>query len=111
MDRSEEITVTEMKKLDKALFGGVSTHSLFRDTTGFFLDEHDVEVFPFRYMAGMVSESFAETVDYVFASDDVSEKDLQQFKEKYANIKVVNSKWISECFHKKDLLPIEPFVL
>lgn len=112
MDRNCEFPISAMKKLDTTLFEeGYSTISMFRGTKGYFLDETlmDVEMCIFKYMGGIVMDSINEDVEYVFTNDEVSEEFLQQFKE--TGKKIVNSKWIGECFEHRKLLPIESFTL
>lgn len=106
----EEIQVSEMKKLDEILFGeSCSTHGLFRGLTGYFSDENDTEILTFKYMAGIVSENLDENVNYVFINDKVSETVLQQLRQ--SKVKIVNSKWIDECFKNQKRISDELFTV
>lgn len=101
--------------MDKHLFEiGLSPFSIFRGIIGYFHITEDNEKFLFRFMAGTVSTDINKNVTHIFVhlnSLSVFKHYEDLFACRRPKIKIINGKWISDCFKNRTLLEVESYIV
>lgn len=107
-----DLKMFNREQVDKELFDdGVSPFSLFRQIIGYFEDCSDLTKFKFRFMGGQVKEKLDEYVNYIFTENNLSMTSLATDQIESGSIKIINSKWIKDCFQHQKLYTIDRYII
>lgn len=107
-----ELSLEQMKKLDRKLFDhGISPYSIFREIVGYFDNASDISKYAFRFMAGIVKETFDDSVTHVFIDGNSLGCELKNLTDnKLQRLPtIVRSEWIRVCFIQNELIPVEEY--
>ena len=101
--------------MDKTLFEvDVSPYSIFRGIIGYFHNPEDIEKFAFQFMAGSILTDINEHITHIYVQENNSNI-CKHYKDLVASlkpeIKIVNSRWISDCFKERTLLEVDKYVV
>lgn len=101
--------------MDEELFeDGISHFSLFRGIVGCFDDLSDCEKYTFQFMGGIVREYTDDTVTHIFVDRDRS-KFVDRCKKidnpSVKELKIIDKRWIEDCFRDRKLLPHTEYVI
>ncbi|XP_016845791.1 DNA ligase 4 isoform X1 [Nasonia vitripennis] len=106
--KTEDMSVSEMRKLDKLLFEeGTSPFSVFRGVVAFFGNMDDVQKYSFAFMSGEVVGELNETVTFAFEPIDET---MRQFCIE-RSIPVLRTQWIKDCFKNQRFISIDDYVV
>ncbi|XP_066582786.1 DNA ligase 4-like isoform X2 [Prorops nasuta] len=104
-----------IKEVDQMVFRGLPSFSLFRDIVGYFRDPHDISKLEFQFLAGRISEELDGSVTYIFVNTDVSNTEIDEStdveNQQLMLIPIVDNKWISKCFQRKEFLATKDYFL
>lgn len=90
-----------------------SPFSMFRGIVGYFCSVGNQLSYEFRFMGGTAAEVLDNQVTHVFAekTNFELEKIHNVFKEQITGIKILEDRWITECFRERRLLPEADYLL
>ncbi|XP_015178067.1 PREDICTED: DNA ligase 4-like [Polistes dominula] len=110
MIKEIELTFIEEQALDKELFdNGISPFSVFKQIIGYFKQCSDLIKLKFRFMGGLINEDLNEHINYIFIEDKSL---ITEFNETMnETMKVIDSKWIDECFQDEKLYSIDEYII
>ncbi|XP_035724247.1 DNA ligase 4-like [Vespa mandarinia] len=115
MIKNEEVAFTKEEGMDKELFeNGISPFSIFKQIIGYFKKCSNSTKFKFRFMGGIIKEDIDEHVNYIFIEDNslLSMKSLEVDETiKKSMKKVINSKWIQDCFRDQKFYSIDEYIV
>ncbi|XP_043485981.1 DNA ligase 4-like isoform X2 [Polistes fuscatus] len=114
MIKEEQLTFTEeqelYKELDKELFdNGISPFSVFKQIIGYFKQCSDSTKFKFSFMGGLIKEDINENINYIFIEDKSLISQVNEIMNE--SMKVIDSKWIDECFRDQKLYSIDKYII
>lgn len=114
MIKEEQLTFTEeqelYKELDKELFdNGISPFSVFKQIIGYFKLCSDSTKFKFSFMGGLIKEDINENINYIFIEDKSLISQVNEIMNE--SMKVIDSKWIDECFRDQKLYSIDKYII
>lgn len=100
--------------MDKELFeNGISPFSIFKQIIGYFKKCSDPTKFKFRFMGGIIKEDIDEYVNYIFIEDNSLMSTISSEVDETINksMKVINSKWIKDCFRDQKFYSIDEYII
>ncbi|XP_033227542.1 DNA ligase 4-like [Belonocnema kinseyi] len=113
--KDQHFSVADLEFMDKKLFeAGLSPFSIFRGIIGYFQNAENNDKFVFRFMAGTISTNINEKVTHIFVylnCSSIFEHYEDLFVCQKLKIKMINGKWISDCFKKRKLLAVEQYII
>ncbi|XP_023248439.1 DNA ligase 4 [Copidosoma floridanum] len=118
LKKTTDFSIVDMKKVEGLLYetGGVSPFSIFRGIVGYFVNEGDPQKYSFAFMSGQTLQVLSSSANYIFVDNIDSTDILQEYIKELESasgeksIRIVNSRWIGDCFDNRKLIPVDDYV-
>lgn len=110
-----DLTIEEIKEINRELFSNeISPFSVFRGSVGYFCSKQNQLSQEFRFMGGTAIAVLDDRVTHIFVEKHCTRS--SETRNSLANwesrsTKILDDRWIADCFREKKLLSVDNYAI